>query len=131
MNCIKLDLFLLFCLLFQINNKVINTQFSYNHKYCLEENDSFFGKIDNLLTGLGTSAYHLINTIDSFTDRNYLESQKHEERYKRFRLMNPDYELKKYIKEHDGIKCVIYDKKFEFFDDRTMLEIPYNIRPIN
>ena len=134
MNSKGFFLLLFFCLYSEITNiSVIKTQFSYNLKYCLEDDSSFIGIINKGIESLCSIGYNLNEIVDAFSFNKYDNYNDREsarkEREIKFRQAYPDFELKNYAKDH-GLRCVLYDKRINILDDSSILEIPYNFRPL-
>ena len=126
--------FLLVILFSEIyNNGVLRTQFTLDQKFCLDDS----GIVDNAINSLTSAAYVLGEffeiTRDIAGDNRYeTYGEKKEakmQREREFRKANPKFELRNYANKN-GINCVLYDKKIEILIDGSIVETPYNFRPL-
>ena len=134
MNTIGLWFLLFFGLFSNISNRVMRVTYSDDHKYCFEKEPSFFGFIDNTLNAVSSGLYGVNKILDIFNGKNYAnyEEWKSAKRKREieFRKANPLFELRNYMREN-GLHCALYDKKIELFDDGSIVETPYNFRPLS
>ena len=138
MNTLGLFLLLLLCFYAEANNKVIRTQFSPDHKFCLNEEPSFLGFMDGISHGVASGSFAILELFDvlgdivghnrysSYEDR--MNARK--EREMHLRQANPFFQLKTYM-NNNGLKCALYDKKIEFLSDGSIVETLYNFRPLS
>ena len=136
MNRIRLLLFICFCLYAGINNRIIDTQYSQGHKYCEKSKDpSLFEQFNGAVDSLANIAFSIGNIIDNFNSNNqynsyseYVNAQRRKEN--EFNQIFPTANLKR-IAQQLNVNCFLYDKKIDMIDDGTIIETPYNIRPLN
>ncbi len=134
MNTIGLWFLLFFDLFSNISNRVMRVTYSEDHKYCFEKEPSFFGVIDNTLNAVTSGLYGVNEILEFFNGKNYVNNKERESaRIKReieFRKINPLADLKNYMYQN-GLNCALYDKKIDILDDGSIVEIPYNFRPLS
>ncbi len=138
MNILGLFLLLLLCFYAEANNNVIRTQFSPDHKFCLDKEPSFLGFMDDISHGVASGSYvaaEIFDILDTITGRRRYSSYEEgmnarKEREIHLRQANPFFELRTYM-NNNGLKCALYDKKIEFLSDGSMVETPYNFRPLS
>ena len=134
---IRLRLFLIvyFCLYVEINNRIINTQYSLDHKYCIKSEDpSLFESFDNALDSLANLAFSVDNILGNFngdyqymsySDRIKAQREKEDEYNQKF----PRAKLKR-VAEQLHVNCILFDNRIDIIDDGTIKESPYNFRPL-
>ena len=135
MNKLKLFLIVYFCLYVGINNRIINTQYSLNHEYCIKSEDpSLFESLDNAIDSLTNLAFSVDNILGnfngdyqymSFSDRIKAQREKEDE----YNQIFPRAKLKR-IAEQLNVNCILFDKRIDIIDDGTIKETPYNFRPL-
>ena len=133
MNRIRLFLFIYFCLYVGINNRIINSQYSQNHKYCLKsEEPSFWESLNSVLENMNTIMFNAGNILENFygNDLPYDDRLRaNRERENEFQQNNPRAYLRG-IAYKLNFNCFLYDKRIDMLDDGTIKETPYNIRPL-
>ena len=130
----RIRFFMFFFCLIGINGKtIINTQYSQDLKYCAtNENASFGEKINNIVDSLSNIANSLSNIWDNlFCDYNSYSdwSQSKRDKEKIFKENFPTAYLQSISLKYN-CNCFIFDMKIDIFDDGTLEETPYNIRPL-
>ena len=133
MNHIRFSLLLLILLAEIKSSYVLRTQFSPDHKYCLDDS----GTLDNVINSISSGAYilgeflEIAGHIAGFKKYNNYEEANNAQmqREREFRKANPQFGLRNYA-ESNGINCVLYDKKIEILNDGSIVETPYNFRPL-
>ena len=133
MNRIRLFLFIYFCLYIGINNRIINSQYSQNHKYCAKsEEPSFWESLNNVLDDMNTIMFNAGNILGNYygNDLPYPDRLRaNRERGDEFQQNNPRAYLRG-IAYQLNVNCFLYDKRIDMLDDGTIKETPYNIRPL-
>ena len=134
MNTIGLWILLFFGLFSNISNRVMKITYSEDHKYCFEKEPSFSGFIDNTLNAVTGGLYGVNEILEIFNGKNYDNYDEwksaRRKREKEFRKVNPLFQLRNYM-EQNKLNCALYDKMIEIFDDGSIVETPYNFRPLS
>ncbi len=129
-------MFILFCSYIRINNKrIINTQYSQNLKYCAkkeEEESSILDTFNNIIDSLSNIMFSVGNIMNDYNTNynnynNYLQANR--ERENEFRENFPTAFLKRLSFKYN-CNCFLFDLKIDMFDDNTIEQTPYNIRPL-
>ena len=127
-----LCLFLSFFLYIE-SSSIINSQYSPNHKYCIEkENPSFFDSLNSILDSVGGIIYNTGEALIDFNSKyssfsEYSKAKRYREN--EFRMNFPTSYLKG-IALKNNVNCIIYDKRMDMYDDGRIIETPYNFRPL-
>ncbi len=135
MNKVIYVLFIYFCLYARINNKIVNSQYSRDHKYCIEnEDDTYLDKFKTFMDGMQYTVFNIAELIrcikDDDPNRSYFDKKKSSnERIDEFHQNFP----RAYLKEETEklkVNCILYDKRIDMNDDGSIKETPYNFRPL-
>ena len=135
MNSLRLFLIIYFSLYIGINNRIINTQYSLDHKYCIKgEDPSFFESLDNAIDSLANLAFSVDNILDNFNgDYQYMSYsdrvKAQREKEDRYNQNFPRAKLKR-MAEQLHVNCILFDNRIDIIDDGTTKETPYNFRPL-
>ena len=136
MNRMRLFLFICFCLYVEINNRIIDYKYSYDHKYCVKsENPSFFESLNNLIDTFANIGFNLGNIMDNFNGNNdqyqsysdYAKAQRRKEN--EFSQNFPTAYLSS-IAQRLNVNCILFDTRIDMIDDGSIIYNPYNIRPL-
>ena len=136
MNRIRLFLLTCLCWYVEINNRIIDTQYSYDHKYCERSEDpSFFESLNNVIDNFANIAFNLGSFMDNFNGNNnqyksysdYAKAQRRKENefYQNF----PTAYLRS-IAQRLNVNCFLFDLRIDMLDDGETIHKPYNIRPL-
>ena len=132
MKSFELCLLLSFFLYIE-SSRIINSQYSTNHKYCIEkENPSFFDSFNSVMDSVNSIIHSAGEILNAFTGdyQSYSEySEAKREREDEFKTNCQTSYLKEIAFKYN-VNCILYDKRIDMYDNGKIIESPYNIRPL-